>query len=178
MTDLQAKQRPGNIAIDGRGMRIGIACARWNDEVVGNLLKGCTDELLRLGVKNEDIVVVRVPGSYEVPMGAKRIIDVCQTNNERLDAVICIGCLIKGETMHFEYICEAVTQGIMKLGMESGIPVLFGVLACLNEEQALLRAGIETNGKSGHNHGTDWGSSAVEMGRLYATDSIEGLKRL
>ena len=155
-----------------------VSHARAGIRVVGNLLKGCTDELLRLGVKNEDIVVMRVPGSYEVPMGAKRIIDVCQTNNERLDAVICIGCLIKGETMHFEYICEAVTQGIMKLGMESGIPVLFGVLACLNEEQALLRAGIETNGRSGHNHGSDWGSSAGEMGRLYATDSSEGWKRL
>jgi 6,7-dimethyl-8-ribityllumazine synthase len=76
------------------------------------------------------------------------------------DAVICVGVLIKGSTMHFEYICEAVTQGIMRVGLDSNIPVIFGVLTCLNDEQAQSRAGLIPNG---HNHGEDWGSAAVEM---------------
>ncbi|KAK3825069.1 MAG: putative 6,7-dimethyl-8-ribityllumazine synthase [Benniella sp.] len=86
-------------------------------------------------------------------------------SKQAFDAVICIGVLIKGSTMHFEYICEAVTQGIMRVGLDSGVPVIFGVLTCLNEEQALNRAGMDEAGQ-GHNHGLDWGSGAVEMALL------------
>jgi 6,7-dimethyl-8-ribityllumazine synthase len=84
--------------------------------------------------------------------------------NTTFDAVIAIGVLIKGSTMHFEYICDAVTHGLMKVQLESGVPVIFGVLTALTEEQALERAGLGSGENKGHNHGLDWGSAAVEMG--------------
>lgn len=86
--------------------------------------------------------------------------------DDKVDAVICLGCLVKGSTMHFEYISEAVTQGIMNLQLTTGIPVIFGVLTCLNEDQALIRAGYDVGANKGHNHGLDWGSTAVEMALL------------
>ena len=100
-----------------------------------------------------------MPGSYELPFGALSLLNIC-------DVVICVGCLIKGNTMHFEYICEAVSNGIMNLQLKVEKPVIFGVLTCLTEEQALIRAGIDKYGnedKNGHNHGLDWGTTAVEM---------------
>lgn len=100
------------------------------------------------------------------PTSARRPPTTGSTRTEQaFDAVICIGVLIKGSTMHFEYICEAVTQGIMRVGLDSGVPVIFGVLTCLTEEQALERSGLDEAGK-GHNHGQDWGSGAVEMALL------------
>eukprot|EP00941_MAST-03F_sp_MAST-3F-sp1_P001147 g1147.t1 len=174
--DVQNKQRPTTRGgLTGTGMRIGIVCSRWNKTVIDSLVKGCREELQRLKVRTDDIVTVQVPGSYELPMGAKRMIDMHHLEKKPLDAVIAIGCLIKGETMHFEYIAEAVTQGIMKLSLDSGIPVIFGVLACLTEEQATLRAGIDVGEKKGHNHGIDWGNAAVEMASLYRKTSISEL---
>ena len=101
---------------------------------------------------------IQVPGSYELPFAARTVLDDS-------DVVICIGCLIKGDTMHFEYICEAVTQGIMRLNTDhpSCTPVIFGVLACLTEEQALIRAGLVPGGK---NHGIEWAQSALEMAAI------------
>ncbi|KAK9382979.1 6,7-dimethyl-8-ribityllumazine synthase, partial [Kockiozyma suomiensis] len=84
------------------------------------------------------------------------------TATKPFDAIVAIGCLIKGETMHFEYICESVSHALMRIQVDLGVPVVFGVLACLSEEQALARAGL-VEGKS-HNHGEDWGEAAVEMG--------------
>lgn len=169
--DLQKKQRPAKKGFSGVGLKVGIVCARWNETIIENLLQGCTEELYRLGVQECDITVVRVPGSFEVPMGVKRLIQLCPS----IDAVVAIGCLIKGETMHFEYINEAVCQAIMRLGQDTGIPVIFGVLACLTEAQASLRAGLSVNGKVGHNHGVDWGNSAVEMSLLKRAKSVEEL---
>lgn len=117
-----------------------------------------------MGVKDENITKWEVAGSYELPQAAKMML-----TRYKLDAVICIGVLIKGETMHFEYIADAVSKGIMRVSLDSGIPVIFGVLTCLTEKQAIVRAGLEegetTEGK-GHNHGIDWGSTAVEMASL------------
>lgn len=107
--------------------------------------------------------VTTVPGSYEVVYGARRLIEDPPEGIERFDAVICCGCLIKGETMHFEYICEAVTQGIMRLNVEGPCPVVFGILATLNDAQARARAGLT---QGGHNHGEDWGTTALEMARI------------
>ena len=104
---------------DGSGLRIGIVRARWNDEVVTSLTDGCRMELLKCGVKEEDIIEWKVPGSYELPLGGLKMIQ-----KEKVDAVVCIGTLIKGETMHFEYIAEAVTQGIMRLNIDHEIPVM------------------------------------------------------
>ncbi|KAF9436397.1 hypothetical protein BGZ76_004092 [Entomortierella beljakovae] len=183
---------------DGSNLRILIVHTRWNTEIVQALVVGAKKAMIEQhNVKPENIVIEAVPGAYELPFAAKKLIEVSQiraaegandlmgnvnlldslssptpasatTNSgskQAFDAVICIGVLIKGSTMHFEYICEAVTQGIMRVGLDSGLPVIFGVLTCLNEEQALNRAGLDKDGK-GHNHGLDWGSGAVEMALL------------
>jgi 6,7-dimethyl-8-ribityllumazine synthase len=106
-------------------------------------------DLLNLGTTS--------PGSLTPdPTGSK-------ASTSAFDAVIAIGVLIKGETMHFEYICDAVSHGLMKVQLDTGVPVIFGVLTALNDEQALVRAGIGRGANKGHNHGEDWGSAAVEM---------------
>nr|CCA17238.1 6 putative [Albugo laibachii Nc14] len=152
------KMRGATGAVDGRGLRIAIVSARWNAEVVQALVAGARKELLAAGVADKDIVLLQVAGAYELPYASNRII-----TQQKIDAVIPIGCLIKGSTMHFEYIAEAVSQGLMRVQLESHIPVMFGVLTCLTEEQARDRAGLTANG---HNHGGDWALTAIEMARL------------
>lgn len=139
-------------ALDGKGLKIAIVCARWNSIVCDSLVAGAKQALASCNVT--DIVVERVAGSYEVPAAAQ----VCLETGQ-FDGVICIGCLIKGETMHFEYINEAVTQAIMKLNLDYKVPVIYGVLSVLNEDQAKARSGIEGGG---HNSGIDWGITCVE----------------
>eukprot|EP01135_Chromosphaera_perkinsii_P010035 Nk52_evm70s1992 gene=Nk52_evmTU70s1992 len=143
--------------LNGGGLRVAIVYAKWNADVVNPLVEGCLRGFKACGVKEEDVILQAVPGSFELPYGASQII-----KSQRLDAVVTIGVLIKGETMHFEYISEAVSHGIMKLGIDSGVPVIFGVLTCLNENQAKDRAGL--NG--GHSHAEDWARTAVEMAQL------------
>lgn len=140
---------------DGSKLKIGIAHSRWNDFIINPLVENCKKALLESGVSEENIFELSVPGAYEVPLAAKKLID-----NKKVDAVVCLGALIKGETMHFEYIAEAVTNGIMKLNLETGIPVIFGILTCLNEDQAIERS----SGKL--NSGYEWGMTAVEMALL------------
>lgn len=142
--------------LNGAKLKIGLVVSRWNKEITFALLKKCQQALQGSGVPEKNIIVLEVPGSYELVYGAKHLIA-----EKKVDAVVCLGCLIKGETMHFEYICEAVTQGIMRLNVESGVPVIFGVLTCLTEAQAKARAGNDAN-----NHGYWWGLTAVEMGLL------------
>ncbi|KAK9767945.1 lumazine synthase [Basidiobolus ranarum] len=169
---------------DGSNLRVLIVHARWNKEIVDGLVKGAHDTMVsKYNVKAENIVTKEVSGSYELPFAAKRLISNSQvqsvTNNDLLggttpeedterpfDAVICIGVLIKGSTMHFEYICDAVSQGLMRVGLDTGIPVIFGVLTCLTDDQALERAGMGKGSNKGHNHGEDWGAAAVEMALL------------
>ena len=139
--------------MNGAKLKIGIAVSRWNGEITESLLEKCRVALLDSGVKEKNILTVEVPGAYELPYAASHLI-----KTKKPDAVICFGCLIKGETMHFEYIAEAVTQGIMNLNLNTGVPVIFGVLTCLNEEQAKARSGNNKN-----NHGYAWGQTAVEM---------------
>lgn len=114
-----------------------------------------------LGVKEENIIVESVPGLFELPYGSQLFLEKQKKLGEPLDAVIPIGVLIKGSTMHFEYICDSVTHQLMKLNFDAGVPVIFGVLTCLTDEQAMARAGL-VEGKM-HNHGEDWGAAAVEM---------------
>ncbi|QRG40335.1 6,7-dimethyl-8-ribityllumazine synthase [Candidozyma auris] len=146
---------------DGSGLRIGILHARWNSKIIDNLVKGAIERLKSLGVKEDNIVVESVPGSFELPYGTKLFVEKQKKLGKPLDAVIPIGVLIKGSTMHFEYICDSVTHQLMKLNFELGLPVIFGVLTCLTEDQAEARAGL-IEGKM-HNHGEDWGAAAVEM---------------
>ncbi|MEK7643953.1 MAG: 6,7-dimethyl-8-ribityllumazine synthase, partial [Patescibacteria group bacterium] len=139
--------------MNGAKLKIGIAVSRWNGEITESLLEKCRLALLDSGVKEKNIFVLEVPGAYELPYAASHLI-----KTKKPDAVVCFGCLIKGETMHFEYIAEAVTQGIMNLNLGTGVPVIFGVLTVLNEAQAKARSGDNQQ-----NHGYAWGLTAVEM---------------
>lgn len=153
---------PKTTGTDGAGLRILIIHTRWNTAVVSKLVAGCTEQLLASGVASSDIHTVDVPGAYELPFAAKTLL-----SKGKYDACIPIGVLIKGSTMHFEYIADAVSNGLMRVGLDGNVPVIFGVLTCLTEEQALLRAGIKTtNSENAHNHGIDWANAAVEMALL------------
>jgi len=136
-------------------MKIGVVVARWNSAVTYALRDACLRALADAGVEENTIIVQEVPGSYEVVFGAKHLIE-----HNAVDAVVAIGCLIKGETMHFEYIADAVSHGLMKLNVETDVPVVFGVLTCLTEQQAIDRSTGENN------HGYAWGQSAIEMAMI------------
>jgi len=140
--------------INGQGKKIAIIKARWNSDFTESLKDGAFVTLLQNGVSESDIIIREVPGAFELPFEASKII-----STEKPDAVVCLGVLIKGETMHFEYIAEAVAHGIMRLNLTTGTPVIFGVLACLNEAQAKSRS-IGDN-----NHGISWALSALEMAK-------------
>ncbi len=136
-------------------LRIGIVVSKWHEEYTSVMLEKCKNTLIDEGVQKNDIVTLQVSGTFEIPFGAKALIE-----RHTLDAVIAIGCLIKGETMHFEYIAEEVARGIMQIGLETGVPVIFGVLTCLTEKQARDRS----LGKK--SLAADWGKTAIEMARL------------
>ena len=133
--------------------KIGIVVSEWNDRITDSLLNGAKESLLEHGVLEENILVKHVPGSFELPLGAKWMLE--ETD---VDAVICIGCIIQGETRHFEFIAQAVADGIMKVGLEFSKPVIFSVLTCNTMEQAEDRAG----GKHG-NKGVEGAVSALKM---------------
>ena len=142
--------------LNSSGMRFAIVASRFNDFVTSRLLGGALDALERTGTAESDITVVRVPGSFEIPLAAKKLVQT-----KKYDAVICLGTLIRGETPHFDYICSEVTKGIGSVALESGTPVAFGVLTADSVEQAIDRAGM----KSG-NKGFEAALSAVEMASL------------
>ena len=141
---------------DASSMRIGIVSAGWNKDVTNALLDGAFNTLKRYGASGENIPVHYVPGSFELPQGAALMID-----NLQLDAVICLGSIIQGETRHFEFIAQAVSRGCMNLGIQTNIPVIFGVLTTDTYDQALQRAG----GKHG-NKGDEAAVSAIQMAAL------------
>lgn len=126
----------GKSRIDLSGKKFSIVVAEWNEEITEALYEGAYDALIRAGAKARNIVRKSVPGSYELPLAAKWSAD-----RKNVDAVICIGCVIQGDTPHFDYICQAVAHGIMRVSLDSGKPVAFGVLTTLNRKQALERAG-------------------------------------
>ena len=139
--------------LDAKGMKFGIVIARFNEFISGKLLSGCIDGLNRHGAEEENVHVVWSPGSFEIPMLAKKL-----ATSGRYDAVICLGAVIRGNTPHFEYVAAEVSKGIASVGHESGIPVIFGVLTTDNIEQAIERAGTK-----GGNKGFDAALSAIEM---------------
>lgn len=132
---------------------VGIVTAEWNETITLSMSKACIETLLSNGIKEENIHEVKVPGAFELPMGARLL-----ASKEKLDAIVCIGCVIKGETKHDEYISHAVATGIMNLGLASGKPVIFGVLTPNSMEQALDRSG----GKHG-NKGVEAATTALRM---------------
>jgi 6,7-dimethyl-8-ribityllumazine synthase len=144
--------------LDGKGKRIGIVVSRFNDLVTKRLLEGAYDCLLRHGVKEADITTAWVPGSFEIPPVAKRL-----AANGKMDAVICLGTIVRGETPHFDYIAGQSSKGIGQLALESKIPIIYGVLTCDSVDQAVDRAG----GKSS-NRGWQAALTALEMANLYS----------
>ncbi len=137
--------------------RFAVVAARFNELVVERLLAGAVQTFRRHGVGPDDIDVVYVPGSFEIPVAALRL-----ARSGRYAAVVCLGCIIRGETDHYEYVAAAAAQGIARAALDSGVPVIFGVLTCDTLEQALDRAG----GKAG-NKGADAAAAALEMANLF-----------
>lgn len=146
---------------DGSSFKIGIVVSEWNADITNALLDGARETLLKSGVSEDNIDVLYVPGSFELPWGARQIM-----KPGKKDAVICLGCIIQGETKHDEYIASAVASGIMQLGLMSGIPVIFGVLTTNTEEQAKDRAG----GKHG-NKGAEAAIAALQMAIVRTGDT-------
>ena len=142
--------------LNAKGLRFAIVVSRFNDFINAKLLDGCLDALSRHGADDGKISIVRVPGSFEIPLMAKKLAD-----SGNFDAIICLGAVIRGATPHFEYVSAEVTKGIAKVTLDSGIPVSFGILTTDNIEQAIERAGT----KSG-NKGWDAALAAVEMVNL------------
>ena len=134
--------------------KIGIIVSRWNEEVTNALKEGAVSTLVEAGVAKNNLLLFDVPGSFELPSAAAMLLDA----NEDLDAVICLGCIIQGETRHFEFIAQAVANGIAKVGVEYTVPVIFGVLTCNTPQQATDRAG----GKHG-NKGVEAAASCLQM---------------
>jgi len=141
---------------DASEMRFGIVVSDWNKEVTWALLDGAIRTLEKHGVTDKNIVVKHVPGSFELTLGAQFLAEY-----DDLDAIICLGCVIQGETPHFTYICQGVTQGITQLNMEYNLPFIFGVLTTLDQKQAVDRAG----GKLG-NKGDEAAITAIKMAAL------------
>ena len=143
-------------SLDGAGMRLGIVVARFNETVTRALLDGARDGLARLGVGPDAIDVAWTPGCFEVPLVARRMADT-----GRYDAIICLGAVIRGETAHFDYVAGQAAAGIARVGLDTGLPVIFGVLTTDSLEQAVNRAGAKAGNK-----GFDAALAAVEMASL------------
>ena len=137
-------------------MKVGIVAARFNEFITNKLLGGALDGLTRHNVREEDIEVAWVPGAFEIPLIAARM-----AKSGKYDAVICLGAVIRGSTSHYDYVCNEVSKGIAAVSLETGVPVLFGVLTTENIEQAIERAGTKAGNK-----GYDCALSAVEMVNL------------
>lgn len=142
--------------ITGKGLKVAIVVSRFNEFITNKLLGGAVDCLTRHDCKEENITVAWVPGAFEIPMVAKKL-----AMSKKYDAVICLGAVIRGATPHFDYVCAECAKGIAQVGMESSVPVTFGVLTTENIQQAVERAGS----KSG-NKGVDAAMAAMEMASL------------
>jgi 6,7-dimethyl-8-ribityllumazine synthase len=143
--------------IVAKGMRFGIVASRFNDFISAKLIEGALDALTRAGADDKDIMIAKVPGAFEIPLAAKRM-----ARTGKVDAVICLGAVIRGATPHFEYISAEVSKGVATVALETEVPVVFGVITTDTIEQAIERAGT----KSG-NKGFDAALSAVEMVDLF-----------
>ncbi|MGN0135048.1 MAG: 6,7-dimethyl-8-ribityllumazine synthase [Anaerotignum sp.] len=149
----------GNLIANG--MKFGIVAARFNEFIVSKLIGGAEDALLRHGANGDDITLAWVPGAFEIPTAAKQM-----AQSGKYDAVICLGAVIRGATSHYDYVCNEVSKGIAQVSLETGVPVMFGVVTTENIEQAVERAGTKAGNK-----GYDAAVSAIEM-----VDLIKKLK--
>jgi len=142
--------------LTAKGLRFAIVAARFNDFITTKLVDGALDALARHGVSENDIEIVRVPGAFEIPLAAKLL-----ARTKKHHAIICLGAVIRGATPHFEYVSSEVSKGVASVSMESGLPVIFGVLTTDTIEQAIERAGTKAGNK-----GWDSAISAIEMANL------------
>jgi 6,7-dimethyl-8-ribityllumazine synthase len=142
--------------LDARGLRFGIVVSRFNEFITDRLLRSGYDGLVRSGAREKDIEIVRVPGSFEIPSAARTLAET-----KKYDAIICLGCLIRGDTAHYDVIVNEVTRGIGQSAQETGVPHAFGVLTCENLEQAIDRAGLKMGNK-----GFEAALAAIEMANL------------
>ena len=142
--------------VDGKGMKIGIVMSRFNDFINGKLLEAAEDCLTRHGVADDDITLFRVPGAFEIPLVAKNA-----AASEKFDAVICLGTVIRGATSHYDLITNEVTKGIAAASLETGLPIIYGIVTAETIEQAVERAGTKAG-----NRGWDAAMAAIEMADL------------
>jgi 6,7-dimethyl-8-ribityllumazine synthase len=152
---LQPVTHQGNL--NAEGFRFALVASRWNDFLTSRLVEGALDALERLGADEKAVALFKVPGSFEIPLLARKL-----AATAKYDAVICLGTIIRGETPHFEYIAGEVTKGIAQAAMETGIPVVYGIITADTLEQAIDRAGVKAGNK-----GFEAAMSAVELVNLY-----------
>lgn len=145
--------------LNAKGIKFGLVVSRFNDFINKRLMEGALDALNRHGAEDENVSIIKVPGSFEIPLMAKKLAD-----SGNYDAIICLGAVIRGATPHFEYISAEVTKGIAQVALDTGVPISFGILTTDNIEQAIERAGT----KSG-NKGWDAALSAIEMVNVLKT---------
>ena len=140
----------------GKKEKIGIVCARFNEFIVSKLLGGAVDGLVRHGISEENIDVAWVPGAFEIPLICEKMV-----KTGKYDAVIALGTVIRGSTSHYDYVCNEVSKGVAQVGLQAGVPVMFGILTTENIEQAIERAGTKAGNK-----GVDSAMAAMEMANL------------
>ncbi len=138
------------------GMKVGIVAARFNEIIVNKLLGGAIDGLVRHGVEESNITAAWVPGAFEIPTAASRM-----ASSGKYDAVICLGAVIRGQTTHYDYVCNEVSKGVAQIALNTGVPTMFGVVTTENIEQAIARAGSKAGNK-----GYDCALSAIEMANV------------
>jgi 6,7-dimethyl-8-ribityllumazine synthase len=143
--------------LNAEGFRFALVSSRWNDFLTARLVEGALDALERLGADEKSVELFKVPGSFEIPLLARKLAAA-----GKYDAVICLGTIIRGQTPHFEYIAGEVTKGIAQAGMETGVPVIYGIVTADTLEQAIDRAGVKAGNK-----GFEAAMSAVELVNLY-----------
>jgi 6,7-dimethyl-8-ribityllumazine synthase len=157
--------------LSAAGLRFGVIVSRFNNFITDRLLQGTMDVLTRSGASSKDIDVVHVPGSFELPLAAKQL---AQTS--RYDALVAIGCVLRGETAHYDYVCSETARGLQLAQMDTGVPIMFCVLTCDTLEQAIDRAGLK-----GGNKGSEAALGAIEMAhlsrKLRAPAASEGRRR-
>jgi 6,7-dimethyl-8-ribityllumazine synthase len=143
--------------LNAGGFRFAIVASRWNDFISSRLVEGALDALTRLGSDEKNVEIYRVPGSFEIPLLALKL-----AGSKRFDAVICLGTIIRGQTPHFDYIAAEVTRGIGQAALQTGVPVIFGIVTADNLDQAIDRAGVKLGNK-----GFEAATTAVELVNLY-----------
>lgn len=151
------KKIEGNLIAQGK--KYAIVASRFNEFIVNKLVSGAEDAFLRHGANDDDITLIWVPGAFEIPLAAQKL-----AQSSKFDAVVCLGAVIRGATTHYDYVCNEVSKGIASVGLNTGVPTIFGIVTTENIEQAIERAGTKAGNK-----GFDAAVSAIEMSNLFSS---------